>query len=387
MKTVRGTASGEFGSIVGEITRTGVPFYRRSGRIRLADTLGFDCLGYAGYLTEGMKGGLLHPDGIYAASGTEGVEEGDIVMLTSDGTVTVLWGANSSQNSLFVTKACNCDCLMCPQPPAIHDPQDLVRAEKVLDCLRSRSVKQICITGGEPTVLGARFLKVLERCSREHPEAAVNVLTNGKLFSDPEFAGKTASASNGKALFCVSLHSDIDTVHDRLVGARGSYAAAQAGIYNLAKLGCAVEIRHVISKGNFNRLKRFSEQMYSYFPFCAHYAFMGMEICGQAFKNFDEINVSPLEYRDCLEEAVMSMYRAGLPVSVYNVPLCLCSEKTRPFARQSISSWKNIFMSQCEECSKKDKCAGFFGTSAFLPGDLVRPFREDACDDSSACWG
>jgi hypothetical protein len=50
-------------------------------------------------------------------------------------------------------------------------------------------------------------------------------------------------------------------------------------------------------------------------------------------------------------------------VSIFNTPLCLLHEQCHPFARQSISDWKNEFVPQCGDCSKRTSCAGFF-TSA-----------------------
>jgi hypothetical protein len=34
----------------------------------------------------------------------------------------------------------------------------------------------------------------------------------------------------------------------------------------------------------------------------------------------------------------------------------------RPFAVQSISDWKNAYVAECENCSARRDCAGFFST-------------------------
>jgi hypothetical protein len=54
------------------------------------------------------------------------------------------------------------------------------------------------------------------------------------------------------------------------------------------------------------------------------------------------------------------LHRAGMHVSIYNVPLCLLESNLRPFARQSISDWKNEYANECEACSLKPGCCGFF---------------------------
>ncbi|MGY4653780.1 hypothetical protein ACVWWN_007576 [Mycobacterium sp. URHB0021] len=49
-------------------------------------------------------------------------------------------------------------------------------------------------------------------------------------------------------------------------------------------------------------------------------------------------------------------------VSVYNLPLCVLDPIVRPFAVQSISDWKNAYVEECEGCSVRRDCAGFFST-------------------------
>ena len=380
MLKIQGKASRGFKPIVGVVTREGRPFYARSKHVQATGSIGLDSLGYAGCVTSGGKGGFLHPDCVYEAEDQGRLSEGDIVTLRADGCVSVVWEARSSQNSLLLTEACNCLCRMCPQPPRKHDPELLRQAGAILDLLRGRRLEALCLTGGEPTILGEKFIKILNRCVTEHPEAIINILTNAKLFSDLNFTKEVASVANSKTVFCVSLHSDVDSIHDSIVGKKGSYVDTQTGIYNLARCGCHIEIRHVITKLNYKRLNRFSEQMFSYFPFCAHYAFMGLEIQGNAIENFDDVNVDPGQYMEQLEEAVLTMRRGGLNVSVYNAPLCLCSEKVRPLARKSISGWKNVFPPQCADCFERGNCAGFFGTSARLPLQSLTPFKEPSCE-------
>ena len=335
------------------------------------------CLGYAGCITNGEKGTFLHPDTLWHADDLDQVKEGDIVCLNDSGTAIVLWEKDSLQNSLMLTEACNCNCLMCPQPPQKHAPELLQQAENILDLLHGKHVPHICITGGEPTLLKEKFIRLLHRCTQEHPEAVVNILTNGKTFSDISFAAEAARAASGNTLFCISLHSELDHLHDELVGRKGSFAETQRGIYNLATCGAHIEIRHVITKLNYKRLFHFAEHVYSYFPFCSHYALMGLEICGHAAINKEHIAIFPHEYKEQLTRAVLYMHRRGLPVSVYNIPLCLCDPRIHLFARQSISNWKNKYAPQCSECIRQEDCAGFFSTSVSLPFEYIQPIQEE----------
>ena len=318
---------------------------------------------------------MFQPDGITNADISQ-IRDDDILCLSEDGTISVVWETESSQNAFFLTEACDCRCLMCPQPPKLHDPKTFAEAERILSLLAGRRLETICITGGEPTLLGDGFLSFLRRCGTEHPEAQINVLTNGKRFADIDFAKAVSEVASPKTFFCVSLHGDIPSLHDRIVGSAGSFEATEEGIYNMARWGLKIEMRHVVTRLNFSRLPHFARHVYDYFPFCSHYAIMAMEIHGCAVVNMDEIGIDPSGYRRELAEAVLEMDRRGLPVSIYNVPLCLCDEKIRCFARQSISAWKNIYLPQCKECSQREKCAGFFSTSSVLPVEHIHPITE-----------
>ncbi len=51
----------------------------------------------------------------------------------------------------------------------------------------------------------------------------------------------------------------------------------------------------------------------------------------------------------------------GMNVSIYNLPLCVLSEDIWPFARQSISDWKNVIDEPaCLSCAARTDCSGFF---------------------------
>jgi hypothetical protein len=52
-----------------------------------------------------------------------------------------------------------------------------------------------------------------------------------------------------------------------------------------------------------------------------------------------------------------------IPVSIFNLPLCLLPENLRRFSRHSISDWKRLYPRACGGCSMKASCGGVFGTS------------------------
>lgn len=310
MLRVVGQPSSNFAAIIGEVTTRRLPFYERHDKVLFTDKIDMGCVGYLAILTAASaenKFILPHMIGGISSNDSPLFKHGDIVSVSGTGEVLVLWEKDSDQNSLMLTEACNCCCVICPQPPKKHDPALVKAAHRILDLLKTRPVANICMTGGEPTIVADDFLNLLHRCHVEHPAAQINILTNAKL---------------------------------------------------------PVEIRHVVTRQNYRRLPEFAEHMYRYFPFCAHYALMSMEVCGTANVNVDSVYIDPVEYKLEMRKAALALHKRGLHVSVYNTPLCLCHEDIRAFSRQSISSWKNNFVEECSTCRGRDECCGFFSTSS-----------------------
>jgi len=65
--------------------------------------------------------------------------------------------------------------------------------------------------------------------------------------------------------------------------------------FNLAKFRHKIEIRYVINKLNYNRLKSFADFVYRNFPFTIHVTLMGLEVTGLAMDNFSKIWIDPVD--------------------------------------------------------------------------------------------
>lgn len=296
----------------------------------------------------------------------EGLNQGDIVKIHPDGNIVRLWNVKSLHNCLFVTNACNFRCLMCPQPPCADEAFQHDENLRILSLLDS-DVKMMAITGGEPTLFPERLIEYFSVINRKFPKARVEILTNGSVLSDFNTAKRLAIAAPYDTCYCVSLHGDTGTLAESIMRCPRGWDKALAGIWNLAKLHQQIEIRVVITKNNAPYLKEISEFLYRNFPFVSHVAFMGQEIIGEARKNFDSIWVEPVEYAQRLDKAVRLLADMGMNVSIYNIPLCLLPETSRKYAARSISDWKQEYRAECEGCSMKGQCCGFFMTS----GDIV----------------
>lgn len=290
--------------------------------------------------------------------------EGDVVRILPTGEILKLWDVDSEQNALFITDKCDSRCIMCPQPPMVSNSFDYCQENlSILEMVRTQTPKRICLTGGEPLLDAPQCVEILSFCKEKMPNTGIMILTNARRLKDFEQMKKLVSVGNQNVLYCVSLHGDINSIHDSIVRVPGAFDEAIKGLRNLARFRQQIEIRFVISAMNYDRLPSMSEFIYKNFPFVTHVAFMGLEYAGEADSNLEKIIIDPSQYSYELSIAVRNLYRRCVNVSIYNVPLCLLKKELWNFARDSISAWKKIFLPQCEKCNLQQHCCGVFATS------------------------
>src|SRR5205085_8726979 len=109
---------------------------------------------------------------------------GDVVRVNPmAGEIRVLYRRNSRHNILFFTERCNSRCLMCSQPP--RDVDDGYLIDEILKTipLMAADTPELCITGGEPTLLGSRLLDVIRATKESLPNTSLHMLSNGRAFS------------------------------------------------------------------------------------------------------------------------------------------------------------------------------------------------------------
>lgn len=312
--------------------------------------------------------------GIYSVPNLEELSPDDIVLAQEDGSIGVLFRPTWGEMTLFVTNQCNSKCLMCPQGPDWESEVFLHSVNmEVLELCKPGSVKNIAITGGEPTIFLGEVIELLKKIDRFHPSAPVLFLTNGREFQHQSTLSAIVDSCQNDLMFCVPLHSDNDDQHDFISQAPGSFVETMKGIFNLYRLEQWVEIRVVVNKLNFRRLKMISEFIWFNLPFVSHVAFVGLEISGRAVARFSEVWVDPFFYQHEIEQSVDYLWKRGMQASIYNIPLCLVSEKMKPFCRDSISKWKKQYNGECIHCLLQNQCSGTFSTSALQSEHLI-PF-------------
>lgn len=342
--------------------------------------------GFLAYLMQAAVAPPCHARDVYhLAPEMHYLVHGDIVRISPlQQAIRVLYRRNSSSNSFLLTERCDNYCIMCSQPPKPADDTWLLdELIEVVDLI-STETRELGITGGEPTLLGDRFLALIKLLRDLLPSTAIHVLTNGRRFSDPTFARNLSAIGHPDLMLGIPLYSDLASEHDYVVQARGAYSQTVRGIVNLKRWGAAVEVRFVIHAETWRRLPEFARFLSRNLLFVDHVALMGLELTGFAKTNLEALWVDPLEYQRELTQATTTLERAGINVSIYNHPLCVLAPQVHHVARRSISDWKNMYLPECNRCVRQSECGGFFASSALRRSEGIRPFTADEYQTGSS---
>ncbi len=294
----------------------------------------------------------------------EVIRPGDVIRIREGSSqISILYRRGSLSNSLFITEQCNSNCVMCSQPPRkIDDSWRLGELVKLLQ-LVDKSESQLGFTGGEPTLFGQAFGDLLRFARSQLPNTQLHVLSNGRLLRDPALTKGLVAAGGGVTQWAIPLYGDVAAIHDEVVDSVGGFEETIEGLGELALRRARVEIRIVLHAITVPRLRQLSSYIYRRLPFVEHVAFMGLEPMGYARSNRHRIWIDPIDYASEISDAVHHLHSRGMNVSIYNLPYCVLPKDLWPFARASISDWKNVADASCMKCSLTEDCAGFFASA------------------------
>jgi His-Xaa-Ser system radical SAM maturase HxsC len=307
------------------------------------------------------------------------LQPGDILRVNPRrGELWVMYRKNSPSNSILLTERCNSWCIMCSQPPKPKEDPSFVQAWFDAIPLMDPATKEIGITGGEPTLLSEELLQVVRLIKVHLPQTGLHILSNGRMFNYLSLASAFAVIAPTDTMIGIPLYSDIAWQHDFVVQSPNAFDQTIRGIMNLARCRVPIEIRVVTHRYSVPRLRQLAEFITRNLPFVQHVALMGLEPIGFGQANFDALWIDPVDYQDEIAEAVATLVAHEIPVSIYNHQLCVLPETLWPFARQSISDWKNIYLSECSTCQLQSSCGGFFHSATTRHSRGINPVEIPA---------
>ncbi|RMC30110.1 His-Xaa-Ser system radical SAM maturase HxsC [Paracoccus alkanivorans] len=264
--------------------------------------------------------------------------------------------ARSRHNTFLITEQCDQRCLMCSQPPKEHH-QDMF--EHFLSAARLAPLgAQIGLSGGEPLLHKQALFNFIDAAWTTRDDLSFHILTNGQHFDEGDLPW--LRSHRAQLLWGVPIYSADAAIHDEIVGKPGAFAQLSGNFSLLGLAGAALELRTVVMKQNVSGLPDLADFITRYLPFAATWAIMQMERIGYGRMNWSHCFFdSSKEFTD-LGAAIDLMSARRQSVVLYNFPLCTIPPVFRNLAAQSISDWKQKYLPECESCSTRIRCAGFF---------------------------
>lgn len=292
--------------------------------------------------------------------------QGDVVLVDpARGRVERLIRAGSTHNTLLVTEQCDQLCVMCSQPPKkTHEDQFGHFTEA---CMLADEGTLIGISGGEPTLHMASLLQMIEDVLACRPDLSFHILSNGQHFA-PEHAIRLRDPRYRRVAWGIPLYSSNPVRHDVIVGKPGAFERLMQSFATLFRAGARIELRTVLLSQTVADLVLLSRFLSANLPQIEQWSVMGLENAGFARRNFNDLRVALPERFVEVAPAVDLAVLHGIPVRLFNVPLCHVPPKYRHLAVASISDWKQRFASACEGCRARADCSGFF---EWHPQELV----------------
>ena len=377
MKQIQGISYNINEDIVGKIT-FGTNIFNRSNCILVSRDVAKPVYGYCATITTNTSFNNKGKACCIVES-IEDFNEGDVVVVNKNGEIIFVYEINSTHNSIFVTGKCNHRCIMCPQPPVLQE-KDMTPFNMQLISLFDKNTFEVGITGGEPTLIGDNLFVLVKHIQKELPKSAISILSNGVKFADRNYAMKLAKCHHHDLQIVVPLFSDVAEEHNRIVGANTFYKTVQ-GLYNLALFRQRIGLRIVVHKQTYKRLPQLADYIYHNFPFVSQVAFIQMETIGMAENNIEELWIDPHDYNTELREAILLLADRGLNPVIYNAQLCVLPKDIRHYSQRSISDWKDIYLSECDGCSLRGKCAGFFESNKLYHSKYIKKIENISNDD------
>lgn len=297
--------------------------------------------------------------------------------------------------SLVIFK-CNCRCVMCStalqiersiQSKDYHAVRPFKEVIKDIDRAVKMRAAGFAFSGGEPTL--RRDLTKLIAYAKSKGISHLEVQSNGRMYFYKEYCQSLVNA--GLNNFVISLHSHREKVHDKIVGAPGTFKQAVEGIKNLNGLGQPVKINVVLLKFNYAHLEDFVKFLLGFEIKEIRFGMAMLE--GNALKNPKKIVARMSQVGPYLCRAI-DLAKDKTDCFVYSMVPCLMPGHEQyindmgqfdtiligPEFETSLDEarkGKKVKKASCQKCKYNDRCYGVWKAYAEVFGlNEIKPIVE-----------
>ena len=292
---------------------------------------------------------------------------------------------------------CNNDCIMCSNQ---KDCRSIDKKYFSLSYLTKRIERfrqgnkeflddysdSFSMTGGEPT-LHPEFINIMRKVDYFFPGIKINLLTNGRMFSYPDYAKEILNLGFNLEL-SVSIHGPNANLHDKITQTQNSFVQVVRGLENIIrfkKQTQSIGIRVVIHRLNYKFLPEIAKFIKNNFSSIDRLIFIFFEIEGLAIKNLKELKVTYNQLFPYVKK-LHKFIRHFPDMRFYHFPLCVLPPTFFHYAWRTLPDFEVSFPNRCRKCTLKDLCLGvhknylrYIGNSEFKP--IKNKFNIKKSDD------
>lgn len=335
--------------------------------------------GYLGYIFEHKPENinLEEINYCYEVENYQTLVNYDVIEIINNRNIRVLYRDDSEDNAIVVTNQCNSNCIMCPDPDTIRNTKENPDIKKLLEQVRCipNDTKHITITGGEPGLLRNNLILLLEECKKCLLDTEFLLLTNGRIFSNTDFADKIKNSIPENIRIAIPIYADNAQLHDSITRAKDSFMQTITGIKKLIERDIDVELRIVVLKKNYKHIENIANFIAREIPQVKMVNIMALEMTGNAYQNKEEVWINFEKTKEYLYRACVVLIKSGIIVNLYNFPLCQIDERLYSIAHKSITDYKVRYKEACNECFAKQNCGGFFNSTVNVGNIEVKPIK------------
>ena len=294
----------------------------------------------------------------------------DVLRFDSRGRVRPVFQNSTNENCICVTGRCNSNCVMRPDSEASRKNGHDSDIDELLELARylPSDTPHLTITGGEPFMLGERVFELFAALRQQCPNTDFQLLTNGRIFCVDSYVERLVETLPLQTLIGVPLHGDTVDHHDAITQVNGSFSQTARGIRNLLDARFNVEIRFVASRLSAPHAAHTARLISKQFQTVSSVKLMGLEMMGGAARRKSDVWQPYDQIFAQLKPAIHILLEAGIPVSLYNFPLCAVDRGYWNLCEKSITTAK-----ACNGCEVMDACGGLFAGSIWIAQNDVRP--------------
>ncbi len=278
---------------------------------------------------------------------------------------------------IFVTEACNSNCIMCPMSLDSRKRGQRLTVEQwqQLSTILPPDITHITVTGGEPFLEHNDLIPALGFLSSSYPNAEILILTNGRILSLQSIFEQLLPLITEQFCFAIPIHAPEAALHDKITQSPGSFSQTLSALRMLKHTPAKIEIRIVGHQLNIDLISDTIKMLVDSDLRITIINIIGMEMMGCAAAHRKELWVDYDLLCKAAFPGIQYAIHHGTDMSLYNFPLCTVPKGLWPLVKNSITPYKVRYYDECRNCKEYNACGGLFYSTYELNLCHIKPFE------------